>query len=616
MKRRLLNQDSRLFWLIALLASSGWMVLLASRMLAVRSGYGAYMDCVNCLDGTVLLQDLLPTSLLVMLAAAAALLRPGVWRLLPTAVAFALVCTYAIDLGVYLIFGFRLRITDFFRYGGEARSAWSVVFPLLTGWRGALWLGGWILALIGWVTLIWRVPHRVRAAGATGLLAAALAATSLLASPVDYVHASAFRDVLRGNRPDGVNRQFSPHQHAALLAQPQTIERTCTNTHAVRPRSVILLVVESLSAYHSQLLGGLQDSTPLLDAWARDASYLPDFHANGFTTDGGLIALLTGRVPLPAVGRYESSKAYSGYEQPIVPDLFPQLHAAGYSSEFFTTGDLGFLDKGNWIKGLGFMHVEGANHPFYAHHPRGGFSDAGDQALYDRYLDWYDRERTERLHFSTLLTVSTHPPFHVPGTTIGDEVQAFRWADKQVDLFIRGLMARGYFRNGVLLVTGDHRTMTIVRPAETARFGAGALSRVPMVVIGPSGLPPGAISGRWQQTDFLAGLLFTAGQPSCIDAFRGRLLGTDATTARYVLHTQGVQRDRVQVWVRNDPQPYELTMNGDDTGWITQPKIPATDQILAHVNRERALLAPLTSDQTDMLVKSKLDSVGNASSKR
>ena len=140
-------------------------------------------------------------------------------------------------------------------------------------------------------------------------------------------------------------------------------------------------------------------------------------------------------------------------------------------------------------------------------------------------------------------------------------------------------MARGYFGNGVLLVTGDHRTMTIVRPTETARFGAGALSRVPMVVIGPSGLPPGAISGRWQQTDFLAGLLFTAGQPSCIDAFRGRLLGTDATTARYVLHTQGVQGDRVQVWVRNDPQPYELTMNGDDTGWVTQPKIPATDPV-------------------------------------
>ncbi len=603
---KLLKQDSRLFWLLVILAFGGWMVLLVSRVLAVRSGHGAYIDCMSCLDRTVLLQDLLPTALLVLLAATAMLLPRGVWRLLPVMGAFALVCVYAIDLGVYLVFGFRLRVTDFFRYSGEARSAWSVVLPLLADWRGATWMGGWVLALIGWIALIWHMPHRVRAAGVTGLLCVCLAATSLLTSPVEYVHVSAIRDVLRGNRPDGVNRQFSAHKRAALLAQPPTIEGKCRGTHPVPPRSVILLVVESLSAYHSQMLGGLQDNTPLLDAWARDTSYLPDFHANGFTTDGGLIALLTGRVPLPAVGRYESSKAYSGYEQPIVSDLFQQLHDASYSTQFFTASDLNFLDTGDWVRGLGFMHVEGASHPFYTHYPRGGFSEAGDQALYERYLDWYDSERNGGLHFSTLLTASTHPPFYVPGTSIGDEVQAFRWADKQIDVFIRGLETRRFFDNGVLLVTGDHRTMTIVRPAETARFGAGALSRVPMVIIGPSGLPLGAVPGRWQQADFLAGLLSVAGLPSCTDAFRGRLMGADSTTARYLLHTQGVQRDRIGVWVQDDPLPYELTMNGDDTGWITQPGEPAADQVLAHVNRERALLSPLPSNLMDMLIKSGL----------
>lgn len=604
---RPLNRSAFSSWLVIVLALGGWAILLASRMLAVRAGYGDYMDCTSCLDGPVLFQDLLPTGMLMLLVAMAAVPRARIWRLLPLALAIALVCAYAIDLGVYLIFGFRLRVTDVLRYGGEAKSSWSVVLPLLREWRGAMWLAGWLLALVGWVALIWRIARGRRTAAVTGLLGGALVAISALSSPADYVHANAYRDVVRSNQPDGVNRPFSPSRRAALLAEPQDIESSCRDAAAPPRRSVILLVVESLSAYHSHLLGELQDSTPRLDAWARAGSYLPDFHANGFTTDGGLIALLTGRVPLPSVGRYQSSKAYAGYEQSVVPELFPRLHAAGYSSQFFTTGDLGFLDKGRWIQGLGFMHVEGASHPFYASYPRGGFDDAGDRALYDRYLDWYDHERRNSLHFSTLLTVSTHPPFHVPGTTIRDEAKALRWADAQIDRFIHGLKSRGFFDNGILLVTGDHRTMTIVRPKETARFGAGALSRLPMVIIGPSGLPPGPVPGRWQQSDFLAGLTAVAGLPSCTDAFRGRMLSSDPKPARYVLHAQGVQRDRVRVWIQDDARSYDLKLNGDDTDWITRPGEPAADQVLGHVNRERARMAPLPSDQLDILIKRRLD---------
>ena len=601
------NRFASGFALISALALGGWLILLASRMLAVRSGYGDYIDCRNCLDGPVLLQDLLPTGVLFVLAAVAAALRAGILRLLPLLLTVALLCVYAIDLGVYLIFGFRLRITDVLRYGGEAKSSWSVVLPLLSEWRGTIWLAGWLLALTGWIALIWRIPRDSRTAMVAGFLGSVMVAISVLANPADYVHANAYRDVVRSNRPDGVNRPFSPDRRAALLAQPQDIQISCKDAVALPRRSVILLVVESLSAYHSRLLGEVQDNTPRLDEWARNNSYFPEFHANGFTTDGGLIALLTGRVPLPSIGRYESSKAYAGYEMPVVPALFSQLHAAGYSSQFFTTGDLGFLDKGRWARDLGFMHVEGANHPFYASYPRGGFDDAGDQALYDRYLDWYDRERKNGPLFSTLLTVSTHPPFHVPGTTIHDEAKAFRWADAQIDRFIQGLAMRRFFDDGILLVTGDHRTMTIVRPAETVHFGAGALSRVPMVVIGPSGLRQGSVPGRWQQTDFLAGLMTVAGLPSCTDAFRGRMLGPDAMPARYVLHAQGVQRDRVQVWIQDDVRSYELILNGDDTGWMTQPDKVSADRVLEYVNRERARLTPLPPDQLDSLIKRRLD---------
>ncbi len=597
----------RRVWPWLLLGLCGWFVLLALRVLAVRAGPGIYGGCESCVDAPVILSDLLPTALLLASVAAAGLLRPGAWRMLPMAVALGVIVLYLIDLGIYLIFGMRLRLTDLLRYGGETRSTWSVVAPLLAQPRGVAMVAGLLLALSGWAGLIWTVPRR--AVLALGSIAAASAlAAATFAAPLESVDAYTYRDVLRNNRPDGVDRAYSPAFRAALMAaSPEPAARQCIQPASGPARSVILLVVEGLSAYHSRLLGGTQDSTPKLDAWSRRASYFPDFHANGFTTDGGLIALLTGHVPLPAIGRYASTHAYAGYEKVAVPDLLAQLAATGYGTQFFTTGDLGFLDKGQWLRGLGFGHVEGADSPFYENLPRGGFNAASDQALFARYLDWYDHERTQTLNFSALLTVSTHPPFTVPGTELRDEAGAFGWADAQIDQFISALRQRHYFDHGVLLVTGDHRAMTTPRPEQIAHLGAGAISRVPMVVIGPSGLPAGPHAGRWQQTDFIAGLLDLADRPSCTDAFRGRLLGAQAQPARYVLHVEGAERDQVRVWIAGDTQARELVLDGDDTRWIAPPPEPDARVVLDHVNRARARLAPVPGDFIGGLIGRRLD---------
>ena len=71
---------------------------------------------------------------------------------------------------------------------------------------------------------------------------------------------------------------------------------------------IVLVIVESLSSYHSALLGG-NGWTPELDRIAGHSRWFTNFHANGFTTDHGLIALFTGKAPLPSVGRYGGTRA-------------------------------------------------------------------------------------------------------------------------------------------------------------------------------------------------------------------------------------------------------------------------------------------------------------------
>lgn len=587
-------------------------LLIAVRLLAVRAAYGDYMGCSSCLDQAVIVNDLRPLAVLVCLFAAAWLSRRWWWRLPLVLAAVTLLSLYAIDQGVFLIFGFRLKVSDFFRYAGDTGAAWSVVSPLIGTPRGLALLGGWALGSAGWTGAILLAGTGYKVAVGGAALAAAMGGAAPLLTQPDFVMPESYRDFISNNLPSGVDQPFSPAFRQALAAKPAPTSQCSTAAELTTgadeaPRSVILLVVESLSAYHSALFSGIGHSTPELDRLALANSYFPDFHANGFTTDGGLIALLTGRVPLPAAGRYQSAQAYAGYESTLEPEAFPRLRQAGYQTGFFTTGDLSFLDKGAWLTALGIGHVEGSGHPFYAALPRGPFHAAGDQALYDRYLDWYDHERTTHQPlFSTLLTVSTHPPFHVPGTGIADEVQAFQWVDAQIGRFVQALDDRDYFKHGILVVTGDHRTMTVVRPAERQRFGVGAVSRVPAVVIGPAGLPPGAVPGRWQQADFLAGLMDVARLPSCTEPFRGRLLGERHAPAAHVMHVHGVLRDHVLVWDQTSAEPRAVEMNGDHTAWLAGQEPPAAaGAVIDQINRERARLAPVPNDLIELILRSR-----------
>ncbi|MDO5289543.1 MAG: LTA synthase family protein [Pseudomonadota bacterium] len=454
-----------------------------------------------------------------------------------------------------------------------------------------------------------RIHTGTRTAAAMAALAAALPWATLALPAASYIAPEYYRDLLTNNLPGSVDKPYSAAMHARLRAAPAPAATCAPAPAGQAPRSVILLVVESLSAYHSALLSGLGSSTPELDKLAQAHSYFPHFYANGFTTDGGLIALLTARAPLPAIGRYHSTHVYAGYEQAAEPQLMAQLHTAGYQSGFFTTGDLGFLHKGRWLQKLGFAHVEGHEHPAYASLPRGAFGDTGDNTLYTRYLQWYDHERQRtRPVFSVLLTVSTHPPFHVPGTAIQNEAQAFAWADAQLGQFVQALKERGYFQHGVLVITGDHRAMTFVQPGETQRLGPAAAARVPAVVIGPAGLPPGPVPGHWQQTDFLAGLQAMAGLPSCTDAFRGRLLGPAHAPAPYVLQVQGARRDHIAVLTPTSAALHEVQLNGDRTGWAGPPP-PGTDasQVIDHINRERAALSELPHNVVDLLLQGRTE---------
>ncbi|MDN5924387.1 MAG: LTA synthase family protein [Xanthomonadales bacterium] len=537
--------------------------LLLIRALGVDHMVGAYTGCHACMIGPLLHHDL---SLWALLAALLGLdlLAPWRWlRWLLRLSACLMVLIYALDLALFVTLTQRLYVADVLAFGGEGDA--------IGGFIAALWhlphLGRWLLVvllLLGlWVATLWPRARQMRF-GVSLLIIAALAIIIRIAplASAHYVHPEIYDNVAEVNLDNAVDTPYSATTRANLLADPPSLAKTCTRNLASNQPDVILVAVESLSAYQSDLLGGDMHALPKLDAIARDNHYFTHFIANGFNTSGGRVALYTGRAPLPPPGlaRTMPLAAY-GFTQHTLPSY---AHAAGYSAHYFTTGNLGFVDSTAWLKHLGFDSIEGAESPFYRGMKRWQFNAPEDHALFARVLDWMSKRESSKPFVAALLTVSSHPPFVNPRSGKIDQVGTFRYVDDQLAYFYQQLKARGFFQHGVLMITGDHRSMTPLHRHELQRWGELAFSRIPLVVAGDVDMPP-VIHQLFAQTDVPTSIAWLIGAPLCTDAAHGIFTKAQPQSPDFVLHASGDQRNRVGVYF--DHQHAALLLDGDNSTW-------------------------------------------------
>ncbi len=567
-------------------------------MLAERT-YGAAANCDGCVRWASLGNDAWLAGIGVALLALGLAMRPRWPRTALTAIAFALAAAMLIDTLLLDLLSLRLHMADVLKFGGEGQATSGFVATALRGGYWPVPLAMSVLA-VTFALLAFPASGKPRCAGMLALLAACMIAGGLWLGRMaeGYIHSEGVVNLLQLQRMRGVNTPYSAEFARRALALPGPAADICEAGQGRRP-DVLLVIVESLSAYHSGLLGG-RGHVPELDAIARDSAWFGAFHANGFTTDHGLIALLDGRAPVPAVGRYLSLRAFDGFGDPR-RSVVGTLRPAGYRIAFFTTGNLGFLDKTSWLRSMQVDHFEGSESPYYRGMPRGGFDAAGDDALYGRFLQWLDGERdASRPFFATLLTVDTHPPFLDRDSGRLDEEAVFRRADAALGGLHRQLAERGFFERGILLVTGDHRSMTAVDRDEWSRHGDSALARVPLVVAGASGLPKGRIDGVFQQTDLLPSLAHLVGDGRvCRDEGQGSFLRPDPRPPAYAIHARGDRRGRIDVYYSDGTGWIDLAGDASVSGGAHPER---TGMIAAAIHRDRIERGELRRDMAPLLM--------------
>ncbi len=573
-------------WLSLLTIQAVLLAITAARLYMTRQAVLGMDECISCQAITMIQHEAGIWALVwLLLAIATWSFRPLRWFCV--AVVWFLIMILLADITTLHQFSLRLFLVDIFKFGQQPLFIVGYLQNLL-GW---LWIPLTALALIGlpWMVLFILRRYLSTTPARVGLLAMCALSALLYSMPDKTAHALpwTYLNLLEANWPSGTDEPFSQGYLENLLTEPpETLATQICEPGLAMGGDVIIVAVESLSWYHSSLmLPGSMEATPLLDALARENSWWDHFYSNGFTTDHGLIAMLAGQLPLPAVNRYRSMNVFNGYETGAA-SLTERLAVDGYYSAFLTSGHLAFLGKGEWLKSLGFDHVEGHDQAEYAGAERFEFSAVGDELLYRRVVNWFKNERPKtRPLVAFVETVTTHPPFVDPDTRQVSEAAAFRYADRALAGFIRELEAMGYFRDGLLVITSDQRALTPVRPAEMEAFGQSAGARLPLIMIGDRLPFRGRQSTAVQMSDLPFSLDYYLSDEACHLPGQGNLFADRAPEC--IFQADGNQRSIINAFCAGETA--SIRMEGDQTG-VIKGHLPDEQRRIRELNYLRARL--------------------------
>lgn len=514
------------------------------------------------------------------------------------------------DAVVLMVFSLRFNLRDAVAFGGDA-NVWESFVSLATdNLTGKLTLAAiltfWFLAAAP--GFVWLPPWRLSARSLGIGLAAALIAIGLGLLPTKRgpVRRFAVASIWELMVCDTSTRPFSDPFKARVAQQIGAgLSKVIVETPPVEPRrpDILLLLVESWSSYHSRLFGGQRDWTPELDNAADRGIAFTNSLANGFTTEDGLIAVLTGEEPImPARAQggvlVQCFAGFHGTDRGL-PHL---LRPAGYTSYFFTNGPLEFSHKDSFLDSIGFDYLNDIRDAFYQDRPGGspwpqGLFGAADEALYARVRasitqiqELRESGRQLQPFLMVIETTSSHLPLVCPIGPPHTEERVMRYTDHAAGEFIRGLETDGFFKAGGLLVAvSDHRAMLPLKPDEFAAFGRSAPWRVPLFLLA-EWLPRNARDGRRAtQTDIGPTLEWLTKGATAVAGRRGILLLPEPMESRFVGARVASHRSAVMAWDTRTGAEGTIRWNGDRSSaspgleeallWLTWERISREDRL-------------------------------------
>ncbi len=222
-----------------------------------------------------------------------------------------------------------------------------------------------------------------------------------------------------------------------------------------RPRNVILITVESLSAEYMGAYGASTGLTPNLDAITRDGLKFERLFATGTRTVRGLEATSLGTPPIPgqAIVHRPNNEHLA-----TIGELLKQQ---GFST-FFFYGGYGYFDNMNaYYRANDYRVVDRTDFPKASIMFENVWGVA-DESLFNNVLQFFDaKSETDKPFFAQIMTTSNHRPYTYPDGRIdipspGGRDGAVKYTDYAIGKFIRDAKSKPWFKDTLFVIVADH----------------------------------------------------------------------------------------------------------------------------------------------------------------
>ncbi|OGS95477.1 MAG: sulfatase [Gallionellales bacterium RIFCSPLOWO2_02_FULL_57_47] len=322
----------------------------------------------------------------------------------------------------------------------------------------------------------------------------------------------------------GVKRK--PQSHVSLKGDEKIDATPGKSPFIKKPRNVVLISVESLSASFVGAFGGTQGLTPNIDELARDGMKFEQVFATGTRTVRGLEALSLGTPPIPGQAIVRRLK------NEHLTTIGELLEHQGFSP-FFFYGGYGYFDNMNAYFGVNDYRVL----------DRTDFSKetvmfenvwgVADEAMYDNVIRTFDKETaTDKPFFVHIMTTSNHRPYTYPDGRIdipspGGRTGAVKYTDYAIGKFIRDAKTKPWFKDTLFVIVADH-CASVAGKTKLPVEGY----RIPLVFYAPELLKPASYPYIVSQIDIAPTLLKILGKSGDEHFFGRNLFGDEAPVER------------------------------------------------------------------------------------
>jgi phosphoglycerol transferase MdoB-like AlkP superfamily enzyme len=220
--------------------------------------------------------------------------------------------------------------------------------------------------------------------------------------------------------------------------------------------NIVLVLMESMTAYNLKAFGDTNNLTPVLDRLYHQSVSFNHFYSDGIHTFCGVYSSLFGLPSLPNHHHMKDLKNQQPYG-----GLARTLSSQNYHTIFFTSHDDQFDNMGGFLSSNGFNEiVSQKDYP-----PQEILNTLGipDHELFAEAKSRLDRIAKKGQHFfATILTSSNHGPYELPkGISFkphsdNKQKQLIEYADWSIGKFLEACSAEAWSDSTIFIFTGDH----------------------------------------------------------------------------------------------------------------------------------------------------------------